>query len=170
MYAENIILKKRKEERTMAKNYTPVYKARVNWDLIVDRLKEKGYSAHSFSMDMGYNRNWISVNKLRNAEIKKRDILCIASMLDLEPEDIIIVPEPEPEPEPIVEEPVVEEVPDAVSTSFDPEFQQWIKDAYMQLHKDNLAIIEAIRSSSTDKVNMLVCLNNNINQLRKLLE
>ena len=147
-------------------NYTPINRQRLDWTELEKRIHLKGFNLKSFSRELGYNINWFHSNRSRDTLVKNRDIVTICMILECTEDDIIRKPEPEPEPELVVEE--VPKVPEVVTSGNDEDFRQWIRDAYMQLHKDNLAIIEAIRTSSIDKVNMLVCLNNNTNQLCKL--
>lgn len=139
----------------------------IDYDKFMPIVKKHGYpNIYAFSSACGHSRNWLNENRRHKRPMPEPQLKYICYMLDgVDPEEFRYV---EPEPE-VIEVPKVDHDILPVSTD-DSDFQQWVKDAYMFLHKDNLNIIAAQRESAEQLSKILVEINNNLVRLRKIWE
>ena len=141
----------------------------IDYDKFIPIIQKHGYqNIHAFSEACGYSRNWLTENCRHKRPMPEPKLKYICYMLDgVDPEEFRYV-EPEPEPE-VIEVPEIDHDILPVSTD-NSDFQQWVKDAYMFLHKDNLNIIAAQRESAEQLSKIFVEINNNLVRLRKIWE
>lgn len=175
---------KNREERAKTMNHSNNLFI-VDYDKLGHILNDRGLKWGDVSIMAGWSRNWLDENRRKNRPITEAKVRYLCYTLGIELEDIRYV-----EPEPVVEESIPERVPEmpvvdsasanalkaainsihgltAVNNS---EFQQWIKDAYLQLHKDNLKIVESQEESTKQLCRILTEVNNNLAKLRKMWE
>ena len=140
----------------------------IDYDKLYSYIQDRYNTIKEFSVIIAGGPSYLAECKHANRQLDLPKVNYICFLLGIQPDDIRYVePEPEPEPE-VIEIPEIDH--EIIPVATDDEFHQWIKDAYMQLHKDNLHIAQVQSEAAEQLGKLLVEINNNLVRLRKLWE